>query len=93
MSLVGHGVLGPGQAENFDVLLQSGVTYQVYVKPTDPSVDFDLYIYDESGNVVAQDNSTSSDALCNVTPLWTGPFRLHVKCARGASYYGIAIVN
>jgi hypothetical protein len=91
MSLVGSGVVGPGHSEYFDVVLQSGVLYQVYVQPTDPSVDFDLYVYDEGGNLVAQDNSYASDAYCNIIPRWTGPFRLLVKAARGVGYFNIAV--
>ena len=93
MSLIGHGVLGPGQAEYFDVLLTAGVNYKVYAKPVDPTVDFDLYIYDERGNEVAKDDTTASDALCGITPRWTGPFRLMVKAARGASLYSIVVTN
>ena len=91
MSLVGHGVLLPGQIEYFDVVLTSGVTYQVYVKPTDPTVDFDLYIYDEQNNLVTWDATPAADAYCTVTPVWTGPFRLKVTSNRGVSAYGIAV--
>jgi hypothetical protein len=93
MGLVGSGILGPGQAEYFDVLLQSGVTYRVYVKPVDPTVDFDLYIRDERGNLVAWDATPAADAFCDVTPLWTGPFRLTVMAKRGLSVYNIAVMN
>jgi hypothetical protein len=93
MSLVGSGIVGPGHSEYFDVILHSGVTYQVYVRPVDGSVDFDLDIYDERGNLVAQDNTTAPDALCNITPIWTGPFRLLVKAARGVSPFNIMIQN
>jgi hypothetical protein len=91
MGLVGSGVLGPGQAEYFDVALKSGITYSVYVAPAEPGVDFDLYIHDENGNLVSQDTSTNSDALCLITPAWTGPFRLTVKAARGLSTYRIRV--
>jgi hypothetical protein len=91
MALVGSGMVGPGGSQFFDVVLQSGVTYQVYVKPIDNSVDFDLYIYDERGNVVARDTTTAPDAYCNITPLWTGPFRMEVKSERGFSPYNIVV--
>lgn len=91
MALIGSGVLGPGQAEYFDVALQSGVRYSVYVAPSDPSVDFDLYVYDENANLITQDTTTDSNALCYVTPRWSGPFRLVVKAARGLSTYSIRV--
>ena len=91
MGLVGSGVLGPGQGEYFDVALRSGSTYSIYVVPSEPGVDFDLYVHDENGNLVSQDTSTSSDALCLITPVWTGPFRLTVRSARGLSSYSIRV--
>jgi hypothetical protein len=91
MGLVGSGILGPGEAEYFDVVLQSGVTYSIYVAPSDPSVDFDLHVHDENGNLVAQDVAPDADALCCVTPRWTGPFRLTVESARGVSTYSISV--
>lgn len=91
MALVGSGVLGPGGAEYFDVTLRGGVTYSIYVDPNEPGVDFDLYIYDENGNLISKDITTNSDALCLVTPRWTGPFRLIVKAERGLSSYYIRI--
>ena len=35
--------------------------------------------------------TTAADALCQITPRWTGPFRLVVKAAAGTSYYGIRV--
>lgn len=93
MALVGTSVLGPGQAEYLDVVLHGGVTYSVYVLPDEQGVDFDLYIYDERGNLVAQDATSDSDAACVVTPRWTGPFRMMVKSARGLSTYKIRVEN
>ncbi|HEU4759716.1 MAG TPA: hypothetical protein VFT91_07010 [Dehalococcoidia bacterium] len=91
MALVGSGILGPGQAQFFDVALAAGITYSVYVEPDQPSVDFDLKVFDENSNLVAQDISTDSDALCFITPAWTGPFRLVVESARGLSTYRIRV--
>jgi hypothetical protein len=93
MGIVGSGIVSPGVDNYFDVVLQSGVTYQVYVKPVDGSVDFDLVIYDERGNIVAADTTPANDAYCLVTPLWTGPFRLQVKSARGMSPFNIVVQN
>jgi len=91
MALVGSGILGPGQAEYFDVALRGGVTYSVYVHPSEPGVDFDLYVHDENGNLITQDITTDSDAFCLITPVWTGPFRLTVTSARGLSNYNILV--
>jgi hypothetical protein len=91
MGLIGNGVIGPGGAEFFDVVLQSGHTYSVFVQPFEPSVDFGLHVYDENGNLVTQDITTSADAYCAITPRWTGPFRLVVNSARGFSGYRIQV--
>jgi hypothetical protein len=93
MSLVGSGIVGPGYPKYFDVVLFAGGTYQVYVQPVDPSVDFDLYIYDENGVLVAQDTTTNSDAICNITVFRTGTFRLTVQSARGLSAFNILVQN
>ena len=91
MPLVGSGVIGPGGSEYFDVVLASGHTYAVYVEPFEPTVDFDLHVYDENGNLISQDVSTAADAYCTITPRWTGPFRLVVNSARGLSGYRIQV--
>jgi len=78
--------------EAFDVVLQGGVTYTIFVDPFQVGVDFDLGVLDENGNLVAQDTSTAPNAVCCVTPRWTGPFRLVVKSARGLSNYQIRVV-
>jgi hypothetical protein len=91
MPLIGSGVIGHGGAEAFDVMLAEGHTYAVAVQPTEPGVDFDLHIFDQNGNLVAQDNSYARDAYCGITPAWTGPFRMVVKSASGTSAYEIRV--
>jgi hypothetical protein len=91
MPAVGTGVVGPGQAEFFDVVLESGHTYSVDVQPTQPDVDFDLRVYDENGNLITEDVSTAPDAYCLVTPRWTGPFRFMVNSAHGTAGYRIQV--
>ena len=91
MPLVGSGLIGPGGSEYFDVVLSGGHTYAVLVEPSEPSVDFDLYVYDENGTLVNQDDSSAANAYCAITPRWTGPFRLVVKAYRGLSAYRIQV--
>lgn len=91
MPLVGSGVIGPGGAQYFDVVLSANHTYAVLVDALDNSVDFDLRVYDENGTLVNQDDSTSADAYCTITPRWTGPFRMEVFSHRGLSEYRIAV--
>jgi len=72
MSTVGAGVIGTGQAQYLDVVLQGGRTYSFSVHPSEPNVDFDLHIYDQNGNLVAWDESPVADAYGVVTPIITG---------------------
>jgi len=91
MALVGSGRLSTGQTEMFDVVLAGNVTHTIYVRPDRSGVDFDLRIYDENGNLVQWDETFAADALCQITPRWTGAFRIFVLCASGASGYRIMI--
>ena len=91
MAQVGTGTIGPGGMEFFDVVLTAGRPHRVYVHPDDPTVDFDLHVFDENANLVTEDVSTSADAYCIVTPRWTGPFRFVVNSASGASSYTIVV--
>jgi hypothetical protein len=91
MGLIGSGVVGPGAAEHFDVLLTGNHTYQVFVNPVNPGVDFDLHVFDENGIQVTEDISPSADAYCVITPRWTGPFRLVVNSIHGVSAYQIQV--
>ena len=93
MALVGNGIIGPGGSEFFDVVLQGGHTYAVAVQPFEPGVDFDLHVYDESGNLITEDITTAPDAYCAITPRWTGPFRLVVNSVRGISAYRIQVMD
>jgi hypothetical protein len=91
MSVVGAGVIGTGQAQYLDVVLQGGLSYSFSVHPSEPSVDFDLHIYDQNGNLVAWDESPAADAYGVVTPLITGPFRIAVNSVQGMSTYRVEV--
>jgi hypothetical protein len=91
MSTVGAGVIGTGQAQYLDLVLEGGRTYSFSVHPTEPSVDFDLHIYDQNGNLVAWDESPAADAYGMVTPLITGPFRIVVNAVNGMSTYRVEV--
>ncbi len=91
MAIMGSGFLLAGGAQYLDLTLQGQTTYQIYVDPDDPNVDFDLHILDENGNVVAQDEDPTSNALCYITPAWTGLFRLIVNAAKGGGSYRVSV--
>jgi hypothetical protein len=58
----------------------------------DGDTDLDLYVYDENGNLVASDLSTSDTAAVSWTPAWSGDFRIEVK-NRGSVYNAYSILT
>ena len=45
----------------------------------DGDCDFELYVYDENGNLMASDTDGIDECLCQFTPMWTGKFSIKVK--------------
>ena len=93
MTLIASGTLGHGEIKDFRVKLRSGIKYSVYVNPTEPQADFDLYVYDDNGNLIEYDSSADSDAYCFIIPNHTGSFRLLIKSEAGYSKYYVRIVQ
>jgi hypothetical protein len=93
MSVVATGMIGTGQSQFLDVVLEGGHTYWINVHPSEAGVDFDLHIYDQNGNVVSWDETPAADAHGTVTPLITGPFRIVVNSVEGMAAYRVEIVG
>ncbi len=89
--IVVTGFVGPHEAQFLDVGLQSQHRYLINVVPNEPTVDFDLHIFDENGVLVSWDESPAADAICEITPAWTGPFRIVVDSKRGMSAYRVEV--
>ncbi len=51
----------------------------------DGDTDLDLYIYDQNGNLIAQDIDYTDRCICTWTPRWTGSFRIKIV-NRGSVY-------
>ncbi|MDF2563448.1 hypothetical protein MRBLMI12_002463 [Microbacterium sp. LMI12-1-1.1] len=86
------GVLEAGTHHAYSISLVAAVTYSIFVHSADSSADFDLAVYDENGVLVGLDDHPASDALCQVTPRWTGPFILAVMCHQGSSEYELLVL-
>lgn len=67
-----------GATDVFEVSFAAGEAATVLISG-DGDTDLDLYVYDENGNLVASDTSSSDSASVSWTPLWTGAFRVEVK--------------
>ncbi|GAB1415270.1 hypothetical protein MASR2M117_06760 [Paludibacter sp.] len=56
----------------------------------DGDTDLDLYVYDESGNLIVKDDDYSDDCIVNWTPKWTGQFTIKVvNCGNVYNRYAI----
>jgi len=72
------GQLARGQSINIFVTLNAGVRYKLVVGGCEDAYDVDAALYDENGNLISRDRDTSSLAVVDVIPDWTGPFILRV---------------
>jgi hypothetical protein len=88
MSVVGAGVIGTGQSQYLDVVLEGGHAYSIHVHPSEPGVDFDLH-----GNLVSWDETPAADAYGAVMPIITGPFRIVVNSVQGMATYQVEVVS
>jgi hypothetical protein len=93
MSMVATGMIGTGQAQFLDVVLEGGRTYSINVHPSEAGVDFDLHVYDQNGNLVSWDETPAADAYGAVTPIITGPFRIAVNSVSGMAAYRVEVVG
>jgi hypothetical protein len=93
MPVVGAGLIGTGQAQYLDVVLEGGRTYSIHVRPSEAGVDFDLHIYDQNGILVSWDETPAADAYGVVTPIITGPFRIVVNSVDGMATYQVEVVG
>jgi len=72
------GLLERGQSINIFLTLHAGVRYKIVVGGCEDAYDVDAALYDENGNLISRDHDTSSLAVVDVIPDWTGPFILRV---------------
>lgn len=58
--------------------LYANETAYIYVTG-DGDTDLDLYLYDSNGNLIDSDTDGTDTCLCEVTPRWTGTFKIKIK--------------
>lgn len=49
--------------------------------------DLDLYVFDESGNLICKDESGADDMLCRWRPRWNGHFIVKIRNLGVANEY------
>jgi hypothetical protein len=92
-----YGELNSNAEETVSFELDEGVSYAATAVCDQDCTDVDLFLLDENGNVVAEDQDEGDEgdfAVVEVTPAWTGAFTLRVRmyaCSVEPCHYGIAI--
>lgn len=67
--------------------LPSGKSWSVAVIPSEPDVDFNLYIESPLGEQLTQDSSPNSEAHCTFTTTVEGVYSFRVESLKGVSDY------
>lgn len=79
-----------GDYDLFSVTLGGDEQYMITL--SGPSgTDFDLYLYDENGNLVASSTDYGSDETVYITPAWTGTFYIKVVSYDGSGSFTIRL--
>ena len=84
------GLLERGESAIIRTTLYAGNSYQIAAAGCEDAYDVDLAVFDENGNLIAQDQDNSQLAVAAITPRWTGTFYLKVtmyhSTSNGAHY-------
>jgi hypothetical protein len=86
--------LGDGQSQWITLNLQGGVNYSMIAAGDRNCRDLDLSVYDENGNLIDSDIEVDDIPVLQISPRWTGTFRVKVTMANtntSYSYYGVSI--
>jgi len=89
-----YGSLYDNRYDNYYFSLSRGWTYKIYAACDGDCGDIDLCLYDENGNKIDCDETTDDQPVVEVTPKWTGRFRLKVHmydCRINPCRFGIAV--
>ena len=89
MTLLGRGSLSAGYYQEIPYVLTASVPYMLTVSSDDPTVIYDLDLFDENGHMVATSPVEGPIAMCQVTPAWTGSFVVRVTGRRGTGMFSL----
>jgi len=86
-----RGNLSTSATQDFSVSLQSGHCYTV-VGVGEPSVsDLDMFLFDQNGTQIAQDQATDNFPIVQVCPSVPGSYRVQVKMYSGYGQFGLQV--
>ncbi len=88
------GQLRQGQTFNVPATLEAGGAYQIIGVCDNDCGDLDLVLFDQSSNLISEDQLVDAMPVVTVTPQWTGPFtvqaRMH-QCTVEPCYYALVL--
>lgn len=64
--------------EDYFITLNSGTAYTISAVCDEDCDDLDIRLYDQNGNLVDSDTDADSIPVVEVSPRWTGRFKLRV---------------
>lgn len=88
------GTLRDDAEETFSLVLRDDREYPIVSVCDIDCHDIDLYVYDENGQLIDQDEKRDVIPVLYIRPRWTGEFRIRVKmfdCGREPCYFGIGV--
>lgn len=86
--------LGNRRSDSFTLSLQKGMRYVLVSVCDQDCSDIDVKVFDENNNEVGRDTEEDDKPIVEVTPRWTGQFRIRIEmfnCNRNPCYYGIGV--
>ncbi len=76
---------------DFETELPGGMDHTLQVQPASEDVDFNLYVYDSDGNLVAEDSRPEAGAVCAVTTARPERCQLKVELLHGSAGFSLNI--
>jgi hypothetical protein len=80
-----RGLLRRGQSTTIRTTLHSGNEYYLVAGGCEDAYDVDIAVFDENGNLIAQDEDEESVAVARVSPKWSGTFFVKVTMYNSTS--------
>ncbi len=86
-----RGNLGTQQTQDFSVTITSGHCYTLIGVGTASVTDLDLFLFDQNGTQVAQDQATDNFPIVSACPSLSGAYRVQAKMFTGSGEFGIQV--
>ncbi len=90
---IGTGRINRGGNDIYTLNLIRNNRYAIIAVCDNDCSDIDLKVYDENNNLIAEDVAYDDYPLVNITPRWSGPFKVVVTvpgCRTEYCYFGVA---